>query len=254
MYIFEMSNSIAPTGMDDRGIDVLMLQSLLVQSGFNIGKFGEDHNGVDGWYGNKTRAGVTSFQQTQGITPADGIANKATVDALVKYASENDQNALKNAQNRAKRRQDRVGMAATTQPIDTNALRMHIIKYSKKYDLNPKFVKAIIRQESNFEPFAVGDNGTAFGLMQVRWPAFRDIKTHQAVPFDFNDMIKDPEKQIWAGTAYLATVRDHYGAEGEEEMARMYNGGPKMGYSRRGKANTQRYAQEVLKRMSIMSV
>ena len=49
MYIFEMSNSIAPTGMDDRGIDVLMLQSLLVQAGFNIGKIGEDHNGVDGW-------------------------------------------------------------------------------------------------------------------------------------------------------------------------------------------------------------
>ena len=254
MYIFEMFNSIAPTGMDDRGTDVLMLQSLLVQSGFDIGKFGEDHNGVDGWYGNRTRTGVTSFQQTQGITPADGIANKATVDALVKYATENNPDSLKTAQNRAKRRQDRVGMAATTQPVDTNALRMHIVKYSKKYNLNPKFVKAIIRQESNFEPFAVGDNGTAFGLMQVRWPAFRDIRTHQSIPFSFVDMIKDPEKQIWAGTAYLATVRDIYGAEGEEEMARMYNGGPKMGYSRRGKANTQKYAKEVLRRASIMSV
>jgi len=34
----------------------------------------------------------------------------------------------------------------------------------------------------------------------------------------------------------------------------MYNGGPKMGYSRRGKANTQKYAKEVLRRASIMSV
>ena len=98
MYIFEMMGSIGPTGFNDRGTDVIMLQSLLVQAGFDIGKFGEDHNGVDGWYGNRTRAGVTSFQQTQGITPADGIANKATVDALVKYASENDQNALKNVE------------------------------------------------------------------------------------------------------------------------------------------------------------
>jgi len=254
MYIFEMLNSIGPTGFDDRGTDVIMLQSLLVQAGFDIGKFGEDHDGIDGWYGNKTRAGVASFQQTQGITPADGIANKETSDALVKYATENTPNTLKNAQNRAKRRQDRVGMASTTQPIDNAELRMLVTKYSRKYELNPKFVKAIIRQESNYEPFAVGDNGTAFGLMQVRWPAFRDIKTYQQIPFSFDDMVADSDKQVWAGTAYLATVRDHYGAQGEEEMARMYNGGPKMGYSRRGKGNTQRYAQEVLRRMQTMTV
>ena len=131
---------------------------------------------------------------------------------------------------------------------------MHINKYSKKFDLNPKLVKAIIRQESNYEPFAVGDNGTAFGLMQVRWPAFRDIRTHQQVPFSFDDMVSDPEKQIWAGTAYLATVRDVYGAKGEEEMARMYNGGPKMGYSNRGKSNTQRYARDVLRQMQTITV
>ena len=248
-----MSNSIAPTGMDDRGIDVLMLQSLLVQSGFNIGKFGEDHDGIDGWYGPRTREGVHSFQQGQEIK-ATGIADKETSDALVKYALEMDPNSLKNAQNRAKRRQDRVGLAATTQPIDNATLRMLVNKYSRKYDLNPKFVKAIIRQESNYEPFAVGDNGTAFGLMQVRWPAFRDIKTHQSIPFSFNDMVKDPDKQVWAGTAYLATVRDHYGAQDEEEMARMYNGGPKMGYSRSGKGNTQRYARDILRRMQTMSV
>ena len=254
MYIFEMMGSIGPTGFNDRGTDVIMLQSLLVQSNFNIGKFGEDHDGIDGWYGDRTRAGVTSFQQTQGINPADGIADKETSDALVKYATENDPNALKNAQNRAKRRQDRVASASTAQPIEPSTLRMHINKYSKKFDLNPKLVKAIIRQESNYEPFAVGDNGTAFGLMQVRWPAFRDIRTHQQVPFSFDDMVSDPEKQIWAGTAYLATVRDVYGAKGEEEMARMYNGGPKMGYSNRGKSNTQRYARDVLRQMQTITV
>ena len=89
MYIFEMMGSIGPTGFNDRGTDVIMLQSLLVQAGFDIGKFGEDHDGIDGWYGDKTRAGVASFQQTQGIKPADGIADKETSDALVKYATEN---------------------------------------------------------------------------------------------------------------------------------------------------------------------
>ena len=254
MYIFEMMGSIGPTQFNDRGKDVVMLQSLLIQSGFDIGSFGEDHDGVDGWYGNKTRAGVTSFQQTQGISPADGIADKETSDALIKYATENNQDSLKNAQNRAKRRQDRVASASSVKPIKQAQLGYIVKKYSKKYDLDPKFVKAIIRQESNYEPSAVGDNGTAFGLMQVRWPAFRDIKTHQSIPFSFNDMVSDPVKQVWEGTAFLATVRDIYGAQGEEEMARMYNGGPKMGYSRRGKANTQKYAQEVLRRMSIMSV
>lgn len=254
MYIFEMLNSIKPTQFDDRGTDVIILQTLLSQLGFDIGKFGEDGDGVDGWYGNRTRAGVTSFQQTQGITPADGIADKKTSDALVKYANENSQDSLKNAQNRAKRRQDRVANASSVELLSQAQLNSLIRKYSKKYDLNPKFVKSIIRQESNYEPFAVGDYGTAFGLMQVRMPAYRDIRTHKNVPFSFNDMISDPEKQIWAGTAYLATVRDVHGAQGEEEMARMYNGGPKMGYSRRGKGNTQIYANKVLSRMRSMTV
>ena len=117
MYIFEMMGSIGPTQFNDRGKDVVMLQSLLIQSGFDIGSFGEDHDGVDGWYGNKTRAGVTSFQQTQGISPADGIADKETSDALIKYATENNQDSLKNAQNRAKRRQDRVASASSVKPI-----------------------------------------------------------------------------------------------------------------------------------------
>lgn len=254
MYIFEMISSIGPTGFDDRGTDVIMLQSLLVQSDFDIGRFGEDHDGIDGWYGDRTRAGVTSFQQTQGIKPADGIADKETSDALVKYATENDPDALKNAKNRAKRRQDRVGLASTTQPIDPSDLRMYIMKYSRKFDLDSKFVKAIIQKESNYEPFAVGDNGTAFGLMQVRWPAFRDIRAHQQIPFSFDDMVADPEKQIWAGTAYLATIRDVHGAEGKEEMARMYNGGPKMGYSTRGEGNTKRYALDVLRKMQTITV
>jgi soluble lytic murein transglycosylase-like protein len=254
MYIFEMMGTIAPTDFNDRGNDVIMLQSLLVQLGFDIGKFGEDRDGIDGWYGKRTREGVANFQQTQGITPANGIANKETIDALVNYANENSQDSLKIAKNRAKRRQDRVASASTAELIDNNELRMYITRYSKKYDLNPKLVKAIIQKESNYEPFAVGDNGTAFGLMQVRWPAFRDIKTHQSIPFSFDDMISDPEKQIWAGTAYLATVRDVYGAENEKDMARMYNGGPKMGYSRQGKNNTQMYALDVLRKMQTMTV
>ena len=45
-----------------------------------------------------------------------------------------------------------------------------------------------------------------------------------------------------------------YGAEGDEEMARMYNGGPKMGYSNRGKSNTQRYARDVLRQMQTITV
>jgi soluble lytic murein transglycosylase-like protein len=128
------------------------------------------------------------------------------------------------------------------------------MKYSRKFDLDSKFVKAIIQKESNYEPFAVGDNGTAFGLMQVRWPAFRDIRAHQQIPFSFDDMVADPEKQIWAGTAYLATIRDVHGAEGKEEMARMYNGGPKMGYSTRGEGNTKRYALDVLRKMQTITV
>ena len=38
MYIFEMMGSIGPTQFNDRGKDVVMLQSLLIQSGKPVGK------------------------------------------------------------------------------------------------------------------------------------------------------------------------------------------------------------------------
>lgn len=52
-------------------------------------------------------------------------------------------------------------------PLDRD-LQKHIIEVCDANDINPKLVFALIERESNYNPNAIGDEGTSFGLMQVR--------------------------------------------------------------------------------------
>ena len=53
-----------------------VLQQRLNQLGYNVGN-------PDGSFGPGTKAQVIKFQQDKGITPADGVVNAATWDALL---------------------------------------------------------------------------------------------------------------------------------------------------------------------------
>ena len=67
-------------------------------------------------------------------------------------------------------------------------------------------VLAVIDCESRFKPGAVGDNGRAFGLMQIRidfWP-------HLAAAYD----LTDPEQNLAAGRQAFLEWRAAFGGSG----------------------------------------
>ena len=68
----------APLADGDKGEAVEILQRML----FALGYLGKDADEIDGKYGPITTAGVKLFQETWGIQPADGHADKATLERL----------------------------------------------------------------------------------------------------------------------------------------------------------------------------
>ncbi len=78
-----------------------------------------------------------------------------------------------------------------------------IEKYSKENNLDFYFVKALIAQESGFNPNS-GSNVGAKGLMQLMPKTFKAVCKNSKI--NCNKGILDPETNIRVGTAYLADV------------------------------------------------
>ncbi|MDQ7032035.1 MAG: transglycosylase SLT domain-containing protein [Desulfonauticus sp.] len=103
---------------------------------------------------------------------------------------------------------------------DLGKLNKLIKIYSRKYDLDPALVKAVIKVESNFEVEAVSPAG-AKGLMQIMPTTQKDLNLE--TPFD-------PEANIEAGIKYLRLLLDKFHSLPLALAA--YNAGP---------ANVQKY-------------
>ncbi len=97
-------------------------------------------------------------------------------------------------------------------------------RFAGKYDISKSLVYAIIKTESNFNPFAVS-HVPAYGLMQLvpssgGQDAYRHARGKQAIPS--KQFLFDPSNNIELGTAYLDVLDDNYLAGIKDPVAREY--------------------------------
>ena len=120
-----------------------------------------------------------------------------------------------------------------------------------KFKIPYEFIKAIGTQESNLK-YAEGADDEK-GIMQVRPIALEDVNAYydefKGNPITMEQLTKGSgtyniDRSIEAGVAYLAMMRDKYGAKNLKEVAAMYNGGPNAVRSGNKQANA--YSNSVL--------
>lgn len=100
--------------------------------------------------------------------------------------------------------------------------RAHVEQYSSLYGVEPNLIYAIIKAESGFSSSAVSRVG-AIGLMQIMPETYMlDIK--EKIGFEAeSDVLFDPEKNIQAGTYYIAHWYAYFGTS--VEAIASYNAG-----------------------------
>ncbi len=104
---------------------------------------------------------------------------------------------------------------ATPPPADAAPLDDLIERAAARYQVDPEFVRAVIRAESGFDPAAVSPAG-AQGLMQLMPATARELGVSD--PFD-------PEQNVMAGTRYLRQMLGRYDGDRQKALA-AYNWGP----------------------------
>lgn len=85
----------------------------------------------------------------------------------------------------------------------------YVMEYSKEYGLDPMFVRAIIKTESNFNPDATSNVG-AKGLMQITNETGQDIAEKLGVQNFTPSMLYNPQTNIEFGTYYLASLVNQF--------------------------------------------
>ncbi len=98
-----------------------------------------------------------------------------------------------------------------------------IDRVSKKYQLDPEMILAIIHTESAFRTNAVSHKG-AVGLMQLLPSTAEAVAREIDLEWTGEQQLHDPEFNIELGTYYLSKLRDRFNSLESAVMA--YNEGP----------------------------
>jgi membrane-bound lytic murein transglycosylase C len=102
----------------------------------------------------------------------------------------------------------RIAMVANFQNKQAEKYRPIVVKYAAQHKVSESLIFAVIRTESNFNPFAVSA-APAYGMMQLvpssgGREGFRQAKGRDEMPS--REYLFDAENNIELGTAYLAAL------------------------------------------------
>lgn len=121
----------------------------------------------------------------------------------------------------------------------TAELQNHIIEQCEDRGIDPALVLAMIRQESNFNVDAMGDDGNAYGLMQI-WPKWH---SHRMEQYGYDDL-RDPFQNVTVGIDIIADYIDK--GYGVEWALMAYNGGGAYADKKLAAGEVSEYAQRVV--------
>lgn len=132
--------------------------------------------------------------------------------------------------------------------LETSAI---VVAYSKKFNIKPSLILAVIKLESNFNKFEVGTHDDR-GYMQIipsteKWLA---QKYGYKLGFKYDPKrIFEPEYNIGLGVIYLSILKDAYG-ENYDRILSEYNRGPYnlKAYYGKHKTYATSYSRGVLRR------
>ena len=125
-----------------------------------------------------------------------------------------------------------------SRPPSERSFDAHIQEAALRYDIDPLLIKAVIKQESNFNPNATSNKG-ALGLMQLMPGTARDM--------DVTDVF-DPRENIFGGTRYLKRLSSQCNGNLVLTLA-SYNAGPERVFNTNSVPDipeTQDYVRTVL--------
>lgn len=108
-------------------------------------------------------------------------------------------------------------------------------------------ISTLIQIESTGNPDAIGDNGKAYGILQIRQDCLVDVNKANGTEYKLDDVLgeKGVELSKWVFNEYMkiyATEKRLGRKVTDEDRARIWNGGPN-GYKKSG---TRGYAYRVI--------
>lgn len=117
-----------------------------------------------------------------------------------------------------------IRMVANFSNRQAEKYRATVTKYAEQFKISPSLIFAVIRTESNFNPFAVS-SAPAYGLMQLvpssgGRDAYRKAKGKDAIPS--REYLFDPENNIELGSAYLNVLSYNLLEQIDNDVSREY--------------------------------